>query len=121
MCDVLERSRTPILASFFVSGFASLLGNPQFDTPNGTFIRDDFDWRLIKRNAGSRYVYFGSNDPYVPRDIAEKFSEKLGVAPKIIPNGGHLNESAGFTKFEVLWGDLRKELKKQKKFRLFSR
>jgi uncharacterized protein len=106
MCDLLERSQKPIRASFFASGFSSLLGNPEFDVPNATFVRSDFDWKRIRKNGGKMFAYFGDNDPYVPKKASEEFASKLGVHPKVISGGGHLNDSAGFKKFDVLWADL---------------
>jgi predicted alpha/beta hydrolase family esterase len=42
-------------------------------------------------------VIHGDNDPLVPISDAEKTSKELNGELIIIPNGKHLNGSAGFT------------------------
>jgi predicted alpha/beta hydrolase family esterase len=106
ICDILQRSESAIRASFFVSGFSELLGNPEFDTLNETFVVRNYDWDRIRRNMGQAHAYFGDNDPYVGRDRAERFASNLGIRPVAVKEGGHLNSSAGYSRFDPLWSDL---------------
>lgn len=101
--SLLEKHKAS--AAYLVSGFIQLLGN-DFDEINKTFVEKEFDWATIRKNCPKFYVYHGDNDPYVPLEYAEEMASKLGVKVKVIPNGGHLNEAAGFDKFEELLVDL---------------
>src|SRR4051794_39170663 len=46
--NLLENARTPVLGTFLVSAFVGLLGLPDFDSINASFIDREFDWRRIK-------------------------------------------------------------------------
>jgi uncharacterized protein len=106
ICDILQRSESAVRGSFFVSGFSELLGNPEFDTPNKTFVGRNYDWDRIHKNMGEAHAYFGDNDPYVARSSAERFALNLGIHPVAVKGGGHLNSSAGYSRFDLLWSDL---------------
>ena len=100
--NLLERVEVKISTCFFVAPFVQLLDNPDFDGINKTFLKEDFDWGKIKNNCGKFFVYYSDNDPYV----AEKFSifvaEKTGAERVMVPNAGHFNAKAGYTKFPEL-------------------
>ncbi len=99
---ILENINIKIKSCFFVSGFISLLGNPQFDNLNNTFVNKEFNWDKIKTNCKSFYIFHSDNDPYVPIEKAEELATKLGVKTNIIQGAGHFNEKAGYIKFEEL-------------------
>jgi len=103
MLSILNEDRAkPLAASFFVSGFLHDLGDDDFDIPNHTFTNQDFDWDLIKKNAGQMFVIAGDNDPYVPKSETEELAENLDVEPIYIKNGKHLNAEFGYTEFPEL-------------------
>lgn len=104
--NLLETSTSPVMASLLASGFIGLLGNQQFDPVVGTFVDRQFDWARIRANAGVARVYHGDNDPYVPVDRGVQIADLLGASLTVIPEGGHLDEAAGFTSFPVLLADL---------------
>jgi uncharacterized protein len=108
--SALEQLDKRIKAAFFVSGFTDLLGIPEFDNLNRTFVDKQFDWDKIKANCARFVVIHSDNDPYVPLDHGRKLAKNLGVALITIKNGGHLNADAGFTKFPVLLELIKKEL-----------
>lgn len=99
-----------IKACFFVSGFIELLDNPTFDNVNKTFVNQEFNWAQIKRNCKKFQVYHSDNDPYVPLSCGDKLAKLLGVKLIVIPNAGHFNAKAGYTKFERLLEEIKKEL-----------
>jgi predicted alpha/beta hydrolase family esterase len=103
----LERQRQPIRAAFLVSGFVGELGNPQFDPLNAPFFREPFDWNRIKSNCRHFFVYNGDNDPYVPLEKGKELAHKLGTTIQIVKGGGHINEAAGFTHFDLLLKDIK--------------
>lgn len=99
----LERPGDAIEASVFVSGFVGELDNPDFDPLNAPFFVEQFDWETIRRRAGRVLVFAGDDDPYVPLSKGSELAEQLGAELTVIPGGGHLNASAGFTEFPRLW------------------
>ena len=94
--------------NFQVKG-AILTGTPVGEKPLLNFDRDvafsgfNFDWPKIKKNAKSFAVFHSDNDPYVCIANGEKLARELDVPMTFIPNAGHFNKKAGYTKFpEVL-------------------
>jgi predicted alpha/beta hydrolase family esterase len=104
---LLENASEPILATYLVSGFVGRLDRPEFDSVNETFVCRSFDWDTIRRNAGRVRVYNSDNDPYVPLNKGEEIASKLGVTLSIIHDGGHINASAGYMKFQPILTDVR--------------
>jgi predicted alpha/beta hydrolase family esterase len=103
----LEQLQQPIRAAFLVSGFLGELGNSQFDPVNAPFFRIPFNWDKIKRNCHSFFVYNGDNDPYVPLEKGRELARHLDTQLHIVKGGGHINESAGFTRFDRLLQDIK--------------
>ena len=98
---VLEKLKKPIKAAFFVGtpiGVKPIL-NYDRDIAFGGF---DFKWESIKKNALHFEVYQSDDDPYVGIGNGEQLAKHLGVELSFIPNSGHFNERAGYTKFENL-------------------
>jgi uncharacterized protein len=99
---ILERQEKPIKAAFIVSGPAGVKpikfyeGDYRFN--NGF----EFDWDKIKKMAKQFIVYHSDNDPFISLGNGELIAEKLGVTLTFIPNAGHFNAMAGYTKFEKL-------------------
>ncbi len=110
LLDILENLDRPIKASFFVSGFAELLGDKDLDKINRTFVDKDFDWQKIRQNCRKFYVFHSDNDPYVSLEKAEDLAKKLGVDVIMVKNAGHFNVAAGYTKFNLLLEYIKKEL-----------
>ncbi len=88
-------------AAFLVAGFTGKL-NISLDPLNKTFAEKEFDWEKIKENCKQIYMFHSDNDPYVPLENAKNLQEHLNAKLTIIPNGQHLNKTAGFTKFPLL-------------------
>jgi predicted alpha/beta hydrolase family esterase len=70
----------------------------------------EFDWETIKGNADHFIHFHGVNDPYIDPQEAEILAEKTGGKLIMILNGKHLNQSAGYRRFERLADELRKIL-----------
>lgn len=75
-----------------VSGPAHKNDNRKIDS----FFEVPFDFKLIKSKAKHFAIIHGDNDPLVPISDAQELSEKLGGELVFVPNGGHLNGSAGW-------------------------
>jgi len=108
--NLLERIDTQIDSAFLVSAFFDFLDNPEFDELNKTFIDRDIDFSKVKSNCKTFYNYHSENDPYVPLDKARRLANKLEARFKIIEEGGHFNEDAGYTKFPILLEDILKHI-----------
>ena len=102
LLDVLETVNVPVHSAFFVSGFLGLLGNPDFDTINKTFVEKGFDWDKIKRNCEKIVMFNGDNDPYIKQEISDELAKNLDAEYEVIKDGGHLNATAGYTDFKRL-------------------
>lgn len=62
----------------------------------------DFDWDSIKTKADNFIVFQSDDDPYVSLGNGEELAKQLGVELSFIPNAGHFNAKAGYTKFNDL-------------------
>lgn len=97
--DLIEESDKKINKFISVSGFAKDYGAEL----NSYFLKEkDIDLGKVKKLIGKVYVIQSDNDPYVPQKILKHLADGLGVKPKIIKNGGHLNSDSGYTKFPLL-------------------
>ena len=83
-------------------GGAVLVSGPIFEIKRekyervDNFIRGSFDFNKIKNSCNHFTVIHGDNDPNVPVSDAEYLSKNLSCNLILIPNGYHLNGSAGF-------------------------
>lgn len=108
MLSILNKVRKePLLASVFVSGFYKNLGDSDFEEYIKTFVDLDFDWDLIRRNAGKVIQLHGSDDPYVAVSHAQDLAHNLGVELTLVENGGHLNADSGYVQFPELLGSVK--------------
>lgn len=87
-----------ISSAVFVSTPCAPTGNPAISE----FLASPFAWSRIREKAGRVSVVHGDNDPLVPLADAETIARELGGALTVIPNGQHLNGSAGFTELPEL-------------------
>lgn len=61
-----------------------------------SFLFDDFDWLKIKNKVSKVTVIHGDDDPVVSVSNAQTIAQELGGKLILVPNGRHLNGSAGF-------------------------
>ncbi len=67
------------------------------------FLKEKFNWSLIKNKISKITVIHGDDDPLVPVSDAEEIAKELNGELILIPKGKHLNGGAGFTKLpEIL-------------------
>lgn len=79
---------------------AILVSSPVKVRPEGVgqgFLDKDFDLGQVKANMPALSIVHGDNDSVVPHLEAEIASQQLGAPIITIPNGQHLNGSAGWT------------------------
>ncbi|MEM4255162.1 MAG: alpha/beta hydrolase [Candidatus Norongarragalinales archaeon] len=104
---LLEASPVKINAAFIVAGFCSGPILPQFQPVVQSFIDKPFDWKKIRANAKSFFVYHSDNDPYLPLEMGEKVAKNLGIELTLVPGAGHFGLTAGFTEFPLLLDDVK--------------
>ncbi|MCL5094053.1 MAG: alpha/beta fold hydrolase [Patescibacteria group bacterium] len=99
---VLERLDKPVKAAIFVSASIGvkpiLFHKGDYDFSGGF----EFDWSRIKENAKHFEVFHSDTDKIVSIKNGEELASRLEVKLNIIPNAGHLNAKAGYTKFPQL-------------------
>ncbi|MDD3862077.1 MAG: alpha/beta hydrolase [Candidatus Gracilibacteria bacterium] len=89
-------------SAFLVAGFVGSTGNI-FEEGMKTFTHRDFDWEKINENCQKFYIFNSDNDPYVQPEKGQELKSKLKNSELITVKGaGHLNQSAGYTKFPLL-------------------
>ncbi len=98
---VLEKLAHPVQAALFV-------GTPIGIRPIANYSRDssfsgfEFNWSVIKEKAQNFIVFQSDDDPYVDLENGKGLAKNLGIELSFIPNAGHFNKKAGYTKFEAL-------------------
>lgn len=108
---ILEKLEHPVKAAFLVGTPIGVLPIANYDRDNA-FSGFDFDWDVIKKKAQHFAVFQSDNDPYVGLDNGKELAKNLGVELSFVPNAGHFNKKAGYTKFEALRDKVIEILKK---------
>ncbi len=98
---ILEKLEHPIKAAFFVGTPIGVRPIANYDRDN-TFSGFTFDFEAIKKKAQHFVVFQSDNDPYVGLENRNELAKNLGVELSFVPNAGHFNKKAGYTKFEDL-------------------
>ena len=70
------------------------IADPWLNTP--------LDFEKAKQAAGKIVAIFSDNDPYVPLDQKDFFSQKLGAETLVVPRQGHFTQDDGVTEFKVV-------------------
>lgn len=100
---VVDTYKLKLDSAIFVSPFLTKLNNPQFDTVNKTFYRDDFDFMRLRRLIPTSYTLYSTNDPYVPSKYSIEFAQKLGSSPLIVKRAGHMNSEVNLNEFPLVF------------------
>lgn len=82
-----------IHGAVLVSGPCKPTGNKKIEN----FLDKEFDFKTIKSKVQKFAVIHGDNDQNVPLNNAETLSYELNTKLIIVPNGGHLNGSSGWS------------------------
>ena len=78
--SILEKIKTKVKASIFVSAFIGNIGIDDFDKINDTFVNKDFNFNKIKNNCSKFILISSDNDPYVPKNKIDELAELLIVS-----------------------------------------
>lgn len=83
-----------------IAGFNNLEFEDDMNLYKSFYLNGDLS--DIKSYSLERVSFYSDNDPYVPQNDAEKFSDDIS-SKKILVNGaGHFNEKYGYTEFTEL-------------------
>ena len=90
-----------------------LMGNESFDRINSTFFIPSWDYLdQVKKYLDFNYCFYTDNDPHIPFNILKEYVDHAATKAFFIPNSGHFNEAAGYTKFPQLL-ELIKKIEKE--------
>ena len=108
---VLEKYNIKIKAAFIITAPIGVLPIKNYEADK-LFLGNSFafDWKKIKNNCRNFFVFHSDNDPYVTLENGEILSKKLNTKLIFIPNAGHFNKSAGYTKFGILFEKIKNQL-----------
>jgi predicted alpha/beta hydrolase family esterase len=102
---VLERLDHPVRGSVFVAATVGVRPiNEYWDRIEQFTPGFVYDWPKIRANAGHAAVFHADNDPYPCLGNGQELARQLGVELTMIPGGGHLGATAGYTKFPEVLG-----------------
>ena len=100
---VVEKFNLKLDSAIFVSPFLRKLNESwQIDHVNSSFYKVDFDFEKLKKYISQSWVFYTDNDPYVKKEYALEFADKLNTNRIFIKRAGHFNEESGYTKFNEL-------------------
>lgn len=102
---ILERLENKIKVASFAGtpiGIPPIANNER----DNAFTGNDFNWETIRKKADNFIIFQSDNDPYVGLNNGKELAKNLGVELSFVPNAGHFNKKAGYTKFEELWEKL---------------
>ena len=107
---VLEQSNIEIKASFIVAAPIGISPIKNYESDRLFLGNFNFDWKKIRSNCRNFFVFHSDNDQFVSLGNGKELAKKLNADLIVIPNSGHFNKSAGYTKFNVLLEKIKKEL-----------
>jgi predicted alpha/beta hydrolase family esterase len=98
--NFLEKTKSKnIIGSILVSGpYKVDKGYSKYNVLKNFFPKKEggFNWDKVKKACKNFYIIHGANDGVVKFSHAEFFKENLNGKLISVPNGGHLNGSAGW-------------------------
>lgn len=98
---VLEKLKHPITGAFLAAPVSGLMEN-EFDPLVKNFLENGFDWEKIIANCPHITVLYGERDPYVSLQQSQTLAKNLECRMITVPDGRHLNDSAGFSELPGL-------------------
>ncbi|MBI2655033.1 serine hydrolase family protein [Candidatus Woesearchaeota archaeon] len=107
---VIENYDAKIKSSFLVGTPIGILPIKNYESDKLFLGEFSFDWKKIKNNCKKFFIYHSDNDPYVSLGNGKELAKNLVAKLICIPNAGHFNKRAGYTAFEKLFEDIKKEL-----------
>ncbi|MEI8230817.1 MAG: alpha/beta fold hydrolase [Candidatus Peregrinibacteria bacterium] len=108
---VLENLTHPIFGTILVAPVWGRGMGQEYEPAMENFVRDPFDWDVIKNNGGAIQIIQSDNDRFIPLRKSSTLSHHLHCPLAIIHDAGHFNTSSGYDQFpellELLDGGIR--------------
>ena len=98
---LLEKLEHSVKAGIFVGTPVGVRPILNYDR-DSSFSGFDFDWNNIINKAKHFLVFQSDDDPYVCLGNGEHLAKQLNAELNFVPNAGHFNKRAGYTKFDLL-------------------
>ena len=98
---ILEKLEHSVKAVFFIGTPIGVRPILNYDR-DSSFSGFNFDWPIIKSKSKNFVVFQSDDDPYVSLGNGKELARELGIELSFIPNAGHFNKKAGYTKFDEL-------------------
>ena len=86
---------------------ASFAGPLELSSVN-SFVEGAWNDAAIRAHFANITLISSDNDPYIPFALAQSMQERLQAKLVVIPNGGHLNQGAGYTELPEVLTELQK-------------
>ena len=100
---VLEKYNIKTKAAFIVAAPIGVLPIKNYESDKLFLENFSFDWKKIKSHCWKFFVFHSDNDSYVSLGNGKELAKNLNTNLIFIPNAGHFNTSAGYTKFDALF------------------
>lgn len=105
--DYLLDNHIKINNLYFAAPFYGEINIPDFDLVNKPFFIYK-DLKRVKNLFNIAVSFISTNDPYVPNQLSIDFSEAIGAKQIMVSGAGHFNTSAGYSIFEQLYEEIKK-------------
>lgn len=85
-----------------VAPFYEVLDRPDLDDMFRSFFMDEAHIEKFGKICEEVICVYSDDDPYIPREMSEKFARLAGARSVIVPGGKHLTTGSGFREFPQL-------------------
>jgi len=99
---LLEQITQPVKSVYLVAASAGVKPIKFYDADAAFAGGFSFDWAKIRSSAQHFEVFHSDDDPYVSLGNGQKLAQELEIELTFIPQAGHFNAAAGYTKFPIL-------------------
>lgn len=103
--DYILDNKLVINKLFFAAPFYDLINIEDFDKVNSPFFNHS-NLGELKKYVNSITCFISDNDPYVPNQLSETFSDAINAEKIYVENAGHFNKAAGYDKFIQLYEEM---------------
>jgi len=98
---VVEKYKLNLDCAIFVSPFLEKLGMWEFDVPNKSFYKTDFDLEELRKRIPLSYKIHSDNDPYVKASFSDNFAKLLDSNLILIKGGKHISSGANIRQLPI--------------------
>lgn len=90
-----------------VAGYNNFFANDEFmDKLNCSFYSDVDTLSTLNDLVKHRICFYSAQDPYIPINKLEEFANIIHAEHRLVLNGGHFNQSAGYLSFPELYNTI---------------